>query len=195
MNLPAPLILVRHGETDWNVAGRLQGRRDIPLNAKGRDQAASVGRLLAAEIPDLAARPFFVSPLVRALETARLMREAAGLDPEALVIDERLAELGFGAWEGATMGELRLKEPGAMRARDAARWTHRPPGGESYEDVENRLALFFATLVQPPVVIAHGGVIRAALGLLTSTPREKLVSLHVRQGRAVRIDGETWRWV
>ncbi|TBN55302.1 histidine phosphatase family protein [Hansschlegelia quercus] len=190
-----PLILVRHGETDWNVEGRLQGRRDVPLNPRGRDQARAVGRLLAGAVPDLSKRPFFVSPLTRATDTARLLREAAGLDPDLFVTEERLAELGFGAWEGSTMREIREREPAEARRRDAARWTHRPPGGESYEDVESRLATFFAALDRPSVIVAHGGVIRAALALLGAGARETLPGLHVRQGRAILLNSEGWRWL
>jgi probable phosphoglycerate mutase len=167
----------------------------VPLNPRGRDQARAVGRLLADAVRDLGQRPFFVSPLSRASDTARLLREAAGLDPDVFVKDERLAELGFGAWEGATMREIREREPAEARLRDAARWTHRPPGGESYEDVENRLATFFAALDRPSVVVAHGGVIRAALALLGAAARETLPGLHVRQGRAILLKTEGWRWI
>jgi probable phosphoglycerate mutase len=167
----------------------------VPLNPRGRDQARAVGRLLAGAVPDLRERPFFVSPLSRAVETARLLREAAGLEPDRFTTDERLAELGFGAWEGFTMREIREREPAATRLRDAARWTHRPPEGESYEDVEERLSTFFAELDRPSVIVAHGGVIRAALALFGAGTREALPSLRVRQGRAILLGSATWRWI
>ena len=66
-----PLIFVRHGETDWNVGGRLQGQTDIPLNPKGRDQADAVGRSLAKTHPDLSGHAFIASPLGRSAETMR----------------------------------------------------------------------------------------------------------------------------
>jgi broad specificity phosphatase PhoE len=82
-NFRSRLYFIRHGETDWNVAGRLQGQRDIPLNGKGRDQAAAAGRLLrdlvtASHLGEL---DFVASPLLRTRETMGLARAAMGLPP------------------------------------------------------------------------------------------------------------------
>lgn len=190
---PAPLIFVRHGETDWNVAGRLQGRTDIPLNARGRDQADAVGRALR-DFPGVADRVFVASPLSRASDTMRRMRAAMGLDPDGFETDERLSEMSFGRWEGSTFREIREREPGAMKAREADRWDHRPPDGESYADVSARVEAALAALDRPAVVVSHGGVARAVLAL-AGVERDRLPELRIQQGRALVIENGGWRWI
>ncbi|WP_020177657.1 histidine phosphatase family protein [Methylopila sp. M107] len=189
-----PLIFVRHGETDWNVANRLQGQTDIPLNAKGRDQADAVGRDLAKAFPDLSGHAFIASPLSRAAETMRRVRAGLGLDPAAFGFDDRLREMTFGRWEGLTFDEIRAREPKAMKARDADRWGHRPPDGESYADVATRVAALLSELAGPTVLVSHGGVARVALALIGGGDREKLPRVHIQQGRAMVIENGGWRW-
>lgn len=192
--MPAPpLVFVRHGETDWNVAGRLQGQTDIPLNARGRDQADAVGRSLAA-VPGLSKMRFLSSPLLRARETMWRLRTALGLDPEDYALDERLAEMSFGRWEGSTFAEIRVRDPAEMKARDDARWSHRPPGGESYEDLSARVGAAIAELAGPTVLVSHGGVARAVLALFGGADRGRLPDLRIRQGRALIVEDGAWRW-
>ena len=190
-----PLIFVRHGETDWNVAGRLQGQTDIPLNAKGRDQADAVGRDLAKAFPNLSGHAFVASPLSRAADTMRRVRTGLGLDPDAFTLDDRLKEMTFGRWEGLTFADIRAREPKLMKARDADRWGHRPPEGESYEDVAARFQALLDDLDgRPAVLVSHGGVARAALALIGGGDREKLAHMHIQQGRALVIENGGWRW-
>ncbi|GLK78200.1 phosphoglycerate mutase [Methylopila jiangsuensis] len=189
------LIVVRHGETDWNADGRLQGQTDIPLNARGRDQAAAVGRLIAAAPVDLTGRAFVASPLSRATETMRLMRAALGLPADDFRTDPRLKELSFGLWEGSTMAAIRERQPAAMRARDADRWSYRPPEGESYDDLAVRVDAALDEIEGPAVLVVHGGVSRALLHLLGGVPREKLHGMPIVQGRALAFDAGGWRWI
>lgn len=189
------LIVVRHGETDWNADGRLQGQTDIPLNARGRDQAAAVGRLLAAARVDLTGRAFVASPLARATETMRLMRGALGLPANDFRTDSRLKELSFGAWEGSTMATIRERHPAAMRARDADRWSYRPPDGESYDDLALRVGAALDEIEGPALLVAHGGVSRALLAMLGGVAREKLHGMPIVQGRALAFDAAGWRWI
>ena len=96
--MPRPTVFyIRHGETDWNVAGRLQGRRDVPLNARGREQATHCGAILrdlfARDGRDPQSLEYLSSPLVRATETMRLARAAMGLARDGYRTDEQLAEL------------------------------------------------------------------------------------------------------
>ncbi|MCS6710821.1 histidine phosphatase family protein [Brachybacterium sp. EF45031] len=98
------LILARHGQTDHNVARRLQGQIDIPLNARGREQAVALGRSLAAAPPDL----IITSPLGRAQETAQAVGDATGAPVQ---VDAAFLERGFGQWEGLTYDEIDQRWP------------------------------------------------------------------------------------
>ena len=100
----AAIYYVRHGLTDWNLQGRLQGRHDTRLNEQGRSQAKACGEILRrlferrrVEVEHLA---WVSSPLIRARETMEVMRASLGLDPADYAIDARLEELSFGDWEG-----------------------------------------------------------------------------------------------
>src|SRR6516165_742805 len=101
------LYYVRHGETDFNLEGRLQGRRDTELNAHGRRQAAECG-LMLHELFVRDQRPaanlvYMSSPLKRARQTMEVLRATLGLDPLEYDVDARLAEIAYGDWEGLTL--------------------------------------------------------------------------------------------
>ncbi len=154
------LVLLRHGETDWNRQARLQGQRDIPLNDLGRAQAARNGRALSRAITDIAGYDFVASPMSRARETMEIARTAMGLSPTAYIRDDRLMELTFGDWEGLTLDEVRKRDGEAAARRDADKWRHNPPGGESYQQLAARVAPWLSALRRPTVVVAHGGIAR-----------------------------------
>lgn len=166
-----PLYFIRHGQTDWNAEGRLQGQRDIDLNAEGLRQAEAVAARLARAAGrdqpdlDLATLDFAASPLSRTRRTMEILRAALALDPAGYRLDPRLKEIGFGAWEGSTWAEIRRWDPAGAIARDRDRWGYRPPGGtgESYAMLVNRVEPAIAELTRPTVIVAHGGVARAIL--------------------------------
>ena len=113
------LFYIRHGETDWNAESRLQGQRDIPINAKGRAQTQQRGEVLRELIArEDGAFDFVPSPLGRTRETMEIARAALGLDPQAYQIGERLKEISFGAWEGFGLDELCRAFPEAIAARE-----------------------------------------------------------------------------
>ncbi|MFD1375074.1 histidine phosphatase family protein [Micrococcus antarcticus] len=103
------LALVRHGQTDWNLAGRLQGRTDIPLNDTGREQAREVGRQLIGQNWSLV----LASPLERARETAALIAQQIGAETGNAVPE--LIERGFGPLEGRIMAEVSEAESAAAK--------------------------------------------------------------------------------
>lgn len=152
------IVFLRHGETDWNAEGRLQGQRDVPLNDKGRGQARRNGETLRRVLPGIAAFDFVASPLWRTRETMEIARTALGMDAGGYRTDDRLVEATFGRWEGFTTEEIRAKEPGELAAREADKWGVSPPGGESYELLARRVRPWIAEIDQPTVVVAHGGV-------------------------------------
>lgn len=171
------LYYLRHGETDWNVAGRLQGQRDIPVNAHGREQASRCGEILrdlfARDGIDPATFDFVASPLERARETMELAREILGLDPSGYSQDARVAEICFGEWEGFTPGELHERFPDVYAAREHDKWGFTPPGGESYATMSRRVREWYGTLSRNTVAVAHGGTLRGlAVQLGIATPHE-----------------------
>jgi probable phosphoglycerate mutase len=163
------LYFVRHGETDWNAERRLQGRRDIPLNALGRRQAARSGELLANLLAISGATPqqfaFTASPLSRARETMEIMRAELGVPPQDYTIDARLAELSFGKWEGLTYKEVRALDRSVLATRDRDKWNFQPPGGESYAQLLVRVREWYDGMAGDTIIAAHGGVARALLVL------------------------------
>jgi broad specificity phosphatase PhoE len=161
------LYFVRHGETDFNVAQRLQGRYETSLNARGRRQASECGGILR-ELFDRDARnagdcAYVSSPLMRARETMELVRPVLGLDPNDYAVDDRLMEISYGAWEGSTLSEIQAREPGVLARRERDKWDFVPPGGESYREVAKRVGDWYAGVTRDTVVTAHGGVARALL--------------------------------
>lgn len=141
------LVLVRHGQTDWNLHGRIQGSSDIPLNGTGRRQARDAGRRLAAE----SWHAIVSSPLLRAAETARIIGEETGID--RIETDGELRERAYGAAEGLTGPEVQ------MRFADRS-----VPGRESRGAVLERVRPALIRIAerhpgQSVLVISHGGVI------------------------------------
>jgi probable phosphoglycerate mutase len=166
------VFLARHGETDWNREGRMQGRLGATLNATGRAQAQA----LAGVARSLGVRSVIASPLPRALETAETVASALGC---SVVRCDALMELDFGACSGLTEREIDERFPGLREQRLLDKWRHRWPGGESYADALERLerALREGVLPGAPLtlLVAHQSVNRAlALALGGLAPAEAL---------------------
>lgn len=189
------LYLIRHGETDWNREARYQGQRDIPLNDTGRAQARRHGGVLKALMPSIAEFDFVASPLQRAIETMRLIRETLGLDPNGFRIAPDIAELSYGHWEGELAGELTLKDPEGVAAKAADPYGWRPRGGESYRDLEVRVSKWLAALTQNTVAVGHGGVSRVARGALLGIDRGRVPFLEVPQDKILELNGTKMRWL
>jgi broad specificity phosphatase PhoE len=177
---------IRHGETEWNADGRLQGVQDIPLNDLGRRQAAHAGGILA----DLFARDgrnessltFIASPLGRARSTMELVRGALGLPPHGYAIDDRLREIGYGQWEGSTLAQMQASDPTVFAARQADKWTVAPPDGESYLSVQARVRDWYKQLNADTVAVAHGGTARALMVALDIETPASAADLTIEQG-------------
>jgi uncharacterized phosphatase len=149
------LYLVRHGETDWNAQRRIQGRTDIPLNAMGREQAASAGRLLARREWD----GLFSSPLSRAAETAHIIGSELGIASVPTI--DAIVERNYGAAEGLDYDQIEQRFPGDTEV----------PGRESHDEVARRVLPALVTLAtahpgQSLIVVSHGGVIRSVLNVV-----------------------------
>jgi broad specificity phosphatase PhoE len=156
------ILLARHGETEDNRPPlRFQGRRDSPLNAAGRRQAAELAERLRAR-GNVAA--LYTSDLMRARQTAEAVGRAVGLEP---VVDARFSEGDRGRWEGRLMEDVEREEPERYAAWRRAGAGFRFPGGESLADVQSRVLAALADVerrgAEPAVVVCHGGPIRAVL--------------------------------
>jgi probable phosphoglycerate mutase len=185
--LTVPVIYyIRHGETKWNAEGRLQGAQDIPLNDLGRKQAVQAGRVLAdlfaRDGRDEASLGFVASPLGRARSTMELVRDVLRLPPDQYAIDDRLREIGYGRWEGATLPETEVSDPELYALRQAEKWTVPPPGGESYVEVQARVTDWYRHLTADTVAVAHGGTGRALLVALGIETPKSAAELTIEQG-------------
>lgn len=196
LTLPHRLILIRHGETDWNREGRLQGGQDIPLNEIGRGQAAQAAARLRALAPDFATLDYVGSPMARARETMAILRRELGLPPDGYVVDERLRELTFGRWEGQTWREVRKAEREQAQMRERDKWGFAPPGGgESYAMLAERVRPVLAGFSRETVVVSHGGVARAVLALVGAVPPAKASMADIWQGKILVVSGVRAEWV
>jgi probable phosphoglycerate mutase len=190
-SVKSPLIyFIRHGQTEWNAGRRLQGNRDIPLNEAGRGEARRSGEILRALVARNGRTPhdldYVSSPLVRARETMELIRAALGLDPTAYRTDPRLAEIGFGTWEGLTLADLKRSAAEQLVLREQDPWHFEPPGGESYEKLTQRIADWHGQLVHDTVICSHLNTGRALMVHLGLSPR-RVVPRHPIDQSAVYV--------
>jgi len=183
------IVLVRHGETEWNRERRIQGRFDSPLTERGVAQAHAIGRLVQ-KLPEAASARIVASPLGRATRTAEIIARHLPAPPE-LTIDDRLREHSVGSWDGLTFRDIELRAPGTFDGDGRYEWNFRAPGGETYDSFAVRVAEWLSEAVAAPVVIAvtHGIVSRVLRGLYAGLPREIALTLPVPQDRVFRLRG------
>ena len=136
--------LVRHGETEWNVEARMQGRLDSRLTARGREQAVRTGEMLAR----LGVDHVFASPLGRVRETLALIAPSVPIAP---VFDDRLMEWSAGEWAGRRYADLRKESAEEFAAWESDRYTVRSPGGEHFGDLDARAESFFTDVAGVPI--------------------------------------------
>lgn len=192
---PPVIYYIRHGETDWNVEGRLQGHQDVPLNARGCAQAARCGEVLrdlfARDGRDPATLDYVSSPLGRARQTMELARPALGLAPDGYRIEQRLIEISFGNWEGFTIAQLRNSNPQRIAAREHDKWHFVAPGsGESYQAVSARMRDWYDSLTRNTVVTAHGGTARGLIASLGIAKPAVAPLIDIAQGVVYVFEGE-----
>lgn len=181
------LYLLRHGQSAWNAERRHQGRLESRLTDLGREQARHMGAILAREIGAPGRFTAFVSPQIRAWETAEI-----ALAPLQLTAarDDRLKEVCLGAWEGLTDPEIFARFPWAERPRsaDPFMWNFMSPGGETLPMISARLAAFLAALGErPAVIVAHGMALRVLRGLCLGLDADGMRDLPGGQGVVWRL--------
>lgn len=180
------LYLVRHGQTEFNLAGRYQGALDSPLTALGVTQAGRMGALLATLVdPDT---PMVCSPLGRARHTAEIIAGAARLSSP--MFDPRLVEVSLGVWDGLTDEDIDFAFPGARDGSSRWDWHFASPDGERYETMVARLGEWLAEATaseEPRVAVSHGVAGRIIRGLYAGLDRDEALKLDVPQDAVFRL--------
>jgi probable phosphoglycerate mutase len=189
------LYLIRHGETDWNAKRLLQGRRDIPLNAVGHGQAAVSGTCLKWLLPDASNTDFIASPLGRTRQTMEIIRQRLGLDVADYRTDERLVEINFGEWEGLNWQQIAELQPERFAARQADPLNFIPTDGENYPHVFERVGSLLASLQRDTVLVAHAGVLRSCLTLLTDVRDHEVPLLEIPQDQVLMVRDGRFAWM
>ncbi len=176
--------LVRHGQTDWNLEGRLQGQLDVPLNDTGLDQA----RQMAASLEGRKFGALYASDLMRARQTAEIISKVVNLP---IQFDRRLREISQGDFEGMLFSDVVKQFEGALedRARDPV--NSRLPGGESVADVARRVKdcmddIACRNIKVPVLVVAHGLAIATILCEARGYPMESVYS-HIQENATAEV--------
>ncbi|SEO20721.1 probable phosphoglycerate mutase [Salinihabitans flavidus] len=177
------LALLRHGHTDWNRAGRIQGRSDIPLDDEARADLAQ--RRLP---PPWDAADLVSSPLARAVETATLV--SGGTAPR---LEPALMEMNWGAWEGLRGIDLKAVPNSGFRDIEHWGWNYRPPRGESPADLSARLAPWLATLSRDTVAVCHIGTMRVLMARATGWDFDGPAPFAIKRNRlfVLRVQGDS----
>ena len=190
-----PVLIMRHGQTDWNVEGRFQGQTDIPVNDVGRSQATENGHRLKATFGDaLASWAYLASPMSRTCESMERARAALGLEPKTYATDARLIEVSFGDWERRTLEEIGVQDPELIATRTTDKWRFVPPRGESYAQYAERIRPVFEALAGPSFVVAHGGTMRALYAMTGIMAESDAANAEIPQDQVLmlRPDGHAW---
>ncbi|WP_310598784.1 histidine phosphatase family protein [Desulfobulbus sp.] len=168
------IYLLRHGEVDTSSPRRFLGRTDLPLNPDGVRQVSALGE----QLHHVPFAEVVASPLRRAVQTAALV---SGRPEAAIRVNDALAEIDLGQWEGRTVAEVRQGFPGLYERRGQDLEHFRPPGGESFGDLAVRVCPALFALIWrttgPLLVVAHAGVNRVALSRLLGRPLRQALAI------------------
>jgi broad specificity phosphatase PhoE len=189
------LYIVRHGTTDWNESGRIQGHMDIPLNKTGRAQA----RLASRRLAPLGATALYSSDLLRAYETAQIIGQGLGL---GVVPNPDLREINFGVWQGLSSPQIRERDPEVYAARRANPYDVAPAGAETWRQFYDRAVqaiqeVLAMTEAQRLIVVTHSGVCTVAglRALGFDCTGQRTFASHNCGIHTIAVHGETWRVV
>tara|TARA_Y100001968_G_scaffold292474_1_gene297700 strand:+ start:12999 stop:14330 length:1332 start_codon:yes stop_codon:yes gene_type:complete len=182
------LILVRHGETNWNLEGRFQGQIDIPLNSNGKDQASATGSFLKNVQIDKA----FSSSMTRPKETAELILK---YHPEVrLELQEKLVEISHGLWEGKLESEIKEQWPDLLKQWHCSPQTVEMPGGETIQQVWSRSNKCWENICkslkpeETALIVAHDAVNKTILCQLLGLNESKIWTVKQSNGGITIID-------
>ena len=180
------LILIRHGETDWNAEGRWQGHADVPLNSRGHAQAEETARSLAGEKIDA----IYVSDLRRTEQTAEPLARAQGLEVR---VDRRLREIDQGEWQGLLISEIQSRYADEFRRRRENPLEVAPPGGETALQVRERVLAAVQDILsahpgQTVAIVSHGFALAVIRAYFQGVPIGKVWELVPKNGAIVELE-------
>ena len=178
------LLLLRHGQTEWNREGRFQGARDSRLTELGRAQALAMGNVLRRLGVGAESHRALTSPQGRARDTAKLALGPLGLGAGD---DPRLVEIGMGDWTGLTRADIDERWPGPPD-EPLFDFYCRCPGGETFTDLARRAEEVLAGLDRPTVIVTHGITLRVLCALALGRDLPEAEHLIVPQGSVARIE-------
>jgi probable phosphoglycerate mutase len=180
MDIPE-ILVVRHGETEWNRLGRWQGDLDSPLTDLGRAQARDMGAMLACNGIGPHSHTIYSSPIGRARITAALMLDAMGAATAPVTEDARLREISVGDWTGAHRDEIRA-QTGLDESANFLDYYAAAPGGEGFDAVFARSTAFLRSLQGPALIVTHGITSRFLRTIAMGWGSDRLLDLPGGQG-------------
>jgi probable phosphoglycerate mutase len=184
------IILVRHGQTQWNLEGRYQGQLNSDLTEKGKAQsrknASKIAKVLDLKMPF----KVFSSPLGRAKESSYLICDELGFDKSRVIFDERLSEFNYGIFEGKTKDECRELYPQVLAQREANKWLYEIENGESYLLVKERLLSWLKSVSDEKivVVVAHEMVNRTLRGIYCNLATSDILELRQSNDLVIKLE-------
>lgn len=181
MNLP-PLFFLRHGQTEWNLEGRLQGHKDSPLTDLGRSQALAQRDILAPVFENFPEIEILSSPLGRAFDTA-----VAAADGRVVQQVDALKEVWAGSWEGRLRADIVAELGGSAQEEDMFALFLNAPDGEGADGLHQRSIAFLQSLSAPSVIVSHGVVSAYLRGLATGLNSAQIEALPHEQGVVIAV--------
>ena len=179
------VYLLRHGETQWNKTGRIQGQMNSDLTELGQAQAAQQGAILRRLGDQVAGLDRFASPLSRTQATARIAFGGAEFTNDA-----RLIEIGCGAWEGITPAQRQARDPDLVaRSPQDLDLYFNAPMGEGLPALRSRIEDFLNSLTAPAIIVSHKVSLIVMRACLTGITDEQMYDLTATQGTVIRISG------
>jgi broad specificity phosphatase PhoE len=184
------VLLARHGETTWNLAGRYQGRLESALSALGVRQGFALAEAIARETPRI--ERIVSSPLLRCTATAQFVADRLNLQVET---DERLIEIGHGDWEGRLREDIMRDDPERWYL-----WKNKPTqitfsGGDSMQKVAERWRSFAAALpVVPTLIVTHDAVARAAIVIAQGRSLDEMWTVRMENAAYAHFEAERRGW-
>lgn len=183
------LFLIRHGQTDWNVKGKIQGSRDTELNDTGIKQAEELSNMILKN--NYKFSKIYSSPQKRALKTAEILSRVTNVEQVAI---EGLKEINFGEWEGMSWKEVKEKYPMEYEKWYINRRYTKPPKGESYQEMLERVLAVLHRIINENrddvAIVTHSAVIMSIQCYLTNTPFHKMLNFKTDNTSITEIDSD-----